>query len=90
MSDADLRTLALELHVLASRLLERLPGDPPPSPSPRPPEREFMDVREFADKLGVSSTTIRRQIKTGLPTKTIGRLLRIPVAEAMTWLEMHQ
>lgn len=88
MSDTDIRTLALELHVLTSRLLERLPGEPPPSS--RPVEREYMDVREFAEKLGVSATTIRRQIKAGLPIKPIGRVVRIPVREAMAWLDLHR
>ena len=85
MSDADLRTLALELHVLTGRMLEKLPGEPPP-PAEAP---AYLDAAGLAKHFGISLRKVRDLLKKGLPKKRIGRSVRIPVCEASAWIDLH-
>lgn len=74
--------LAHDLRQLADRLLANETPAPPPAP-----KLEFLDVAGFAKHLDVSPTTVRRQILQGLPHRRVGKLIRIPVAQALAWLD---
>jgi hypothetical protein len=50
------------------------------------PAVRFMRLTEFARHRAISRRTVHALITAGLPAEGVGRLRRIPVVEADTWL----
>lgn len=50
------------------------------------PTKVFMRVREFAERRGISASTVSSLIAEGMPCEGKGRLRRIPVELAELWL----
>ena len=51
-----------------------------------PPSPDYMAVSEFARYVSVSSRTIYRLIRQGLPSVLVGRSRRVPRGAAIAWL----
>jgi hypothetical protein len=53
---------------------------------PSPPER-YVDARELAGLMGVSTSTIKRWVRDGMPSETwgLGRTRRFLPSRAMEW-----
>jgi phage terminase Nu1 subunit (DNA packaging protein) len=51
------------------------------------PRERYVDARELAELMGVSTTTIKRMVAAGMPSETWGmsRTRRYLPSQAMTW-----
>lgn len=86
MSPDELRALALDLRAAADRVLSALPAAAPPPAEVTP---AYLDVDGFAKRLDVSRSTVRARVAEGMPSRHVGRALRIPVREAEAWLDIR-
>ncbi len=50
------------------------------------PDRLFVSVSEYADRIGVCKRTVENWIKKGLPLIGSGKSRRVPVDEADKWM----
>lgn len=52
-----------------------------------PPELSvYAKVREFAERQGVSTRTVLRWIRQGMPASRVGNVRRVEIAPAEAWL----
>ncbi len=79
----DMRTELLALRASIDRILERL--ETPVAKAPEPSQR-FMAIPRYAERCGVSESTVRGWIRRGLPT-TQQRPTRVIVDRADAWLD---
>jgi phage terminase Nu1 subunit (DNA packaging protein) len=53
-----------------------------------PTLERYVDARELAELMGVSTTTVKRMVAAGMPSETWGmsRTRRFLPSQAMTWV----
>ena len=51
------------------------------------PEELFLTIQQFSEWQSVHRNTTKKWLLKGLPVRRIGRVVRIPVSEALKWLE---
>lgn len=78
----DIRTELLALRATIDKILERI--ETPVGKTPEPSQR-FMTISRYAERCGVSESTVRGWIRRGLPT-TQQRPTRVIVDRADAWL----
>jgi hypothetical protein len=86
MAKDTLLTLARTMRSTADAIIHELEGEAA-APGAIPPPANYATVGAFAEQLNVSVNTVRGWVKLGLPTVTIGRVVRIRVPEALAWLK---
>ncbi len=58
--------------------------------APEPaPELVYATPVQFAKRLGVSASTVRKRLRDGLPHKHVGTSVRIPIRIAEQWLDQR-
>lgn len=57
------------------------------APPKAQPEPIWLDVARFAERRGVSVSTVRKWLREGLPAARRERVVRIRVTEAEAWLD---
>lgn len=65
-------------------LLDR--ARPSESPKQPVPGSEYLTLNELAGRFGVSKTTLRRWITSGMPCYRIGRVVRVKLSNFEDWL----
>lgn len=86
MTKEELIALARTMRSTAEAIIVELEGGAH-AEAPSPPPSPYATVSGFAEQLNVSTNTVRSWVKLGLPTVTMGRVVRIRVPEALAWLE---
>lgn len=77
------RAQLLALKALIEKQLAALPEPTPVQETPA-----FLSPAEFANRLGIAESTVRRLMAEGLPyLRPRPKLVRIDVAKAEAWLE---
>jgi hypothetical protein len=86
MAKDNLLALARTLRSTADAIIHELEGEAA-APNSGPPPANYATVVAFAEQLNVSPNTVRGWIRLGLPTVTVGRVVRVRVHEARAWLD---
>jgi hypothetical protein len=80
-----LLALARTMRSTAEAIIQEIEEGPQAEPST--PPADYVAMSTFAEQMNVSVNTVRGWIRLGLPTITIGRVVRVRVKEARGWLE---
>lgn len=86
MAKDTLLALARTMRSTADAIIHELEGEAT-APRSSPPPANYATVSAFAEQLNVSVNTVRGWVKLGLPTVTVGRVVRVRVQEARAWLD---
>jgi hypothetical protein len=86
MAKDTLLALARTMRSTADAIIHELEGEAA-AQGPSPPPANYATVSAFAEQLNVSVNTVRGWVKLGLPTVTVGRVVRVRVREAREWLD---
>lgn len=61
-------------------------GGSPPSPAADDYRTRLLTKRDLADAIGVSTRTVERWTRSGLPTRSVGESIRFNRCEVAAWL----